>query len=61
MFWPGEISVFLHNTIDTTNLTKEDVPALRKQVKETIEKPVEEFLAGLAETPPQPAEQEVIN
>src|SRR5579859_1518911 len=61
MFWPGDITVFLHNTIDTTNLTKEDVPALRQHVKETIEKPVEEFLAGLAETPQQPAEQEVIN
>lgn len=61
MFWPCEITVFLHNTIDTTNLTKEDVPALRQHVKETIEKPVEEFLAGLAETPRQPAEQEVIN
>ena len=59
MFWPGEITVVLHNTIDTTNLTKEDVPALRQYVKETIEKPVEEFLAGLAETPQQPSEQRV--
>ena len=61
MFWPGEITIFLHNTIDTSNLSKEDVPALRQHVKETIEKPVEEFLSRTAETPRAPAEQEVIS
>jgi hypothetical protein len=30
-------------------------------VKKSIEKPVEEFLAGLAEMQQQPAEQEVAN
>jgi 1-acyl-sn-glycerol-3-phosphate acyltransferase len=61
MFWPSEIRVILHSTIDTTALTKEDVPELRNRVKEAIEQPIEEFLAELAETRQQPAEQEVAN
>ena len=61
MFWPAEIRVILHSTIDTTALTKEDVPELRNCVKEAIERPIEEFLAELAETRQQPAEQEVAN
>jgi 1-acyl-sn-glycerol-3-phosphate acyltransferase len=61
MFWPTEIRVILHSTIDTTALTKEDVPELRNRVKEAIEQPIEEFLAELAETRQQPAEQEVAN
>jgi 1-acyl-sn-glycerol-3-phosphate acyltransferase len=61
MFWPAEIQVVLHTTIDTSTLNKEDVPALRDRVKETIEKPVEEFLAGLTETQQHPTEQEVAN
>ena len=61
MFWPAEIRVILHATIDTAGLVKEDVPELRNRVKETIARPVEEFLAGLRETQQQPAEQEVTN
>ena len=61
MFWPAEVRVFLHNTIDTSGMNKEDVPGLRLRVKETIEKPIEESLAGPAETRSQEAEQEVAN
>jgi 1-acyl-sn-glycerol-3-phosphate acyltransferase len=61
MFWPTEIRVFLHASIDTANLTKEDVPELRNRVKAEIERPIEEFLTGHAETPQQAAEQEVTN
>jgi 1-acyl-sn-glycerol-3-phosphate acyltransferase len=61
MFWPAEIRVILHTTIDTTTLSKEDVPELRDRVKEAIEQPIEEFLAELAETQQRPAEQEVAN
>jgi 1-acyl-sn-glycerol-3-phosphate acyltransferase len=61
MFWPTEIQVVLHSTIDTTNLNKEDVPGLRDRVKEKIEQPIQEFLAGLQESQQQPAEQEVAN
>jgi 1-acyl-sn-glycerol-3-phosphate acyltransferase len=61
MFWPAEVRVFLHNTIDTSGMNKEDVPGLRLRVKETIEKPIEESLAGPAETRSQQAEQEIAN
>jgi len=61
MFWPAEIRVILHATIDTTGLGKEDVTELRNRVKETIAGPVEDFLAGRRETQQQPAEQEVTN
>jgi len=61
MFWPAEIQVILHSTIETSALSKEDVTSLRDRVKQTIEEPVEEFLAGLGETQQQPAEQEVAN
>jgi hypothetical protein len=61
MFWPTEIRVFLHASIDTTGFNKEDVPALRDRVKKTIEGPIEEFLAELTETQQEPTEQEVTN
>jgi len=41
MFWPAEIHVFLHASIDTVGLTKEDVPELRKRVRAAISVPVE--------------------
>src|SRR5215813_11940171 len=57
MFWPAEIRVVLHSTIDTSALSKEDVPALRQRVKAAIEKPVEEFLASQGEAQQQPEGQ----
>ena len=57
MFWPGEIQVVLHATLDPGALGKEDVAELRRQVKETIERPVEEFLAGAGEGRPEAAER----
>jgi 1-acyl-sn-glycerol-3-phosphate acyltransferase len=44
MLWPATITVVLHDTIDTTGLTKEDVPALRDRVRSTISAPLEAFL-----------------
>ena len=41
MLWPGNVTVYLHDTIETKGLTKEDVPALRDRVRETISAPVE--------------------
>ena len=61
MFWPGEITVHLHSTIETSSFNKEDVPALRDRIKQTIEMPVDEFLDGLADSQRQSAEQEVAN
>src|SRR6266567_5626992 len=44
MLWPGKITVYLHDTIETKGLTKEDVPALRERVREIISAPVGEAL-----------------
>jgi 1-acyl-sn-glycerol-3-phosphate acyltransferase len=41
MLWPATVTVYLHDTIDTTGLTKEDVPALRDRVRAIISSPVE--------------------
>jgi 1-acyl-sn-glycerol-3-phosphate acyltransferase len=41
MLWPATITVVLHDTIDTTGLTKEDVPALRDKIRATISAPLE--------------------
>jgi 1-acyl-sn-glycerol-3-phosphate acyltransferase len=40
MFWPATIAVHLHETIDTTGMTKEQVPALRARVHRLVCDPV---------------------
>lgn len=47
---PATITVILHATIDTTGLTKEDIPALKQKVREQIAPPVEAFLKTGRET-----------
>lgn len=42
MLWPGKIIVYLHDTIETKGLQKEDVPALRDRARAIISTPVEE-------------------
>jgi len=42
---PTIITVFLHGTIETQDMNKEDVPALKARVKEIIAGPVEAWLA----------------
>ena len=42
MLWPGKITVYLHDIIETKDLSKEDVPALRDRVREIVSAPVEE-------------------
>jgi 1-acyl-sn-glycerol-3-phosphate acyltransferase len=44
MLWPARITVYLHDTIETKGLRKEDVPALRDRVSAIISLPVEEAL-----------------
>ena len=61
MFWPAEIRVVLHDTIETSSLNKEDVPALRDRVRQTIEKPIDEFLAAMAKSEEQAVGQEIAN
>ena len=46
MLWPATITVYLHDTIETKGLTKEDVPALRERVRQIIAAPVEASLRG---------------
>jgi 1-acyl-sn-glycerol-3-phosphate acyltransferase len=41
MLWPAKITVYLHDTIETKGLKKEDVPALRDRVHAIISAPVE--------------------
>jgi 1-acyl-sn-glycerol-3-phosphate acyltransferase len=41
---PSTITVFLHDTIETKGMRKEDVPALKERVKKIIAAPVEEWL-----------------
>ena len=42
MLWPARVKVYLHDTIDTKGLKKEDVPMLRDRVRATIEEPLKE-------------------
>jgi 1-acyl-sn-glycerol-3-phosphate acyltransferase len=44
MLWPATITVYLHDTVDTRGLSKEDVPALRERVRQIIAGPVEASL-----------------
>ncbi|HVM74131.1 MAG TPA: lysophospholipid acyltransferase family protein [Candidatus Saccharimonadales bacterium] len=41
---PTTITVYLHDTIETKGMKKEDVPALKERVRRMIEEPVEAFL-----------------
>jgi 1-acyl-sn-glycerol-3-phosphate acyltransferase len=44
MLHPEKISVHIHNTIDTTQIARGDVDALRQRVQEIVSAPVEESL-----------------
>jgi 1-acyl-sn-glycerol-3-phosphate acyltransferase len=44
MLWPATVTVYLHDTIETNGLSKENVPALRDRVREIISAPVEASL-----------------
>jgi 1-acyl-sn-glycerol-3-phosphate acyltransferase len=48
MFRPAEITVHLHDTMDLSNLSKEDVPALRDRVHAIISAPVDASLDEIA-------------
>jgi 1-acyl-sn-glycerol-3-phosphate acyltransferase len=41
MLWPATVTVYLHDTIETKGLKKEQVPALRQRVREIISAPLE--------------------
>jgi 1-acyl-sn-glycerol-3-phosphate acyltransferase len=44
MLHPGKITVYLHDTIDTAQVARSDVDALRQRVQEIVSAPVEDFL-----------------
>jgi 1-acyl-sn-glycerol-3-phosphate acyltransferase len=44
MLYPGKITVYLHDTIDTTKVSRGDVDALRQSVQDIVAQPVEESL-----------------
>jgi 1-acyl-sn-glycerol-3-phosphate acyltransferase len=44
MLWPATVTVYLHDTIETAGLSKEDVPALRDRIRQTIAAPLESRL-----------------
>ena len=54
MLWPARITIYLHDTIETKGMKKEDVPALRERVRGIISAPVEEALR-LARARSEPA------
>jgi 1-acyl-sn-glycerol-3-phosphate acyltransferase len=43
---PGKITVYLHDTIETKGLHKQDLPALRDHVHAIISRPIDEDLEG---------------
>jgi 1-acyl-sn-glycerol-3-phosphate acyltransferase len=61
MFWPGTITVHLHETIETTGMTKEAVPNLRARVRELVRGPIEESLANKVKEKLHGAEEKVTN
>jgi 1-acyl-sn-glycerol-3-phosphate acyltransferase len=50
MLHPGKITVYLHDTIDTANISRGEVDALRQRAQEIVAAPVEE---SLKQNPPQ--------
>lgn len=46
MLYPGKITVCLHDTIDTTKISRAEVDGLRERVQEIVAGPVEVSLAG---------------
>ena len=46
MLHPGKIIVYLHDTIDSEQVTKDDPDQLRLRVQEIVSRPVDEFIAS---------------
>ncbi len=61
MFWPATITVHLHETIDTSGMSKEEVPGLRERVRDLVKGSVEESLKNAAAEKPDSAETETTN
>lgn len=46
MLYPSTITVYLHDTIDTAGIGRDEIDALRQRVQEIVAAPVEKSLAG---------------
>lgn len=46
MLYPSTITVYLHETIDTVGISRNEIDALRQRVQEIVAAPVEKPLAG---------------
>ena len=46
MLYPGKITVYLHDTIDTTKISRGEVDELRQQVQQIVDVPVEESMSA---------------
>jgi len=60
MFWPAGITVHLHDTIDTANLNKEDVPALRDRIHAIVSAPVDAWLNEWVNQKKEVGEEETV-
>jgi 1-acyl-sn-glycerol-3-phosphate acyltransferase len=49
MLYPGKITVYLHDTIDTSTIRRGELDALRQHVQEIVAGPVEESLKATSE------------
>jgi 1-acyl-sn-glycerol-3-phosphate acyltransferase len=49
MLWPAVVTVYLHDTVDTRGLSKDQVPLLRERVRAIISAPVETHLEEVGE------------
>jgi 1-acyl-sn-glycerol-3-phosphate acyltransferase len=54
---PTAITVYLHDTIETKGMRKEDVPALKERVKQTMAGPVEAWMNQFSKGMETPTEQ----
>lgn len=61
MFWPAQITVHLHDTIDPSDLSKEDVPALRDRIHAIVSAPVAAALNQIADQKEELEREEVTN
>jgi len=50
MLYPGKITVYLHDTIDTSKIGRGEVDSLRRRVQDIVAAPVEEALKAPAKT-----------
>jgi 1-acyl-sn-glycerol-3-phosphate acyltransferase len=44
MLYPGKITVYLHDTIETSGISRSELDALRQRVRDIVARPVEESL-----------------